>query len=394
MNFALEFRRAQNLYNIARGVGLPIKIDPSTLSPYHDHYTRVLVEINLSNPLPKRILVSKKNADNTTEFEFFVGVFYKRLPNYCSVCLTTGHNDTACNRKGIRKVNHDTRVKGTRRRGHTDIAKQPKSVQMQGIQEQHAGGSKEQQEDPTCIENSHNKNEVAYQHANSPIRSTHEVGVNVQKDDSMRTAQHEVSAEKSVSIPTSLTKHNVSNPILTAQEVVFNASPIIQTSAANMDKQKVSDTLTVSMDSTSPASAESGGRVKLGKKNSWAVDEEAKEKENEVIHKNVDPGRFQVLQNLEEASAHDVEDSDDGDSKEDSDSEQNNSEIGNVNYDKIFWFKEDNAYAHSSGMRYEVKNKSYTTWVTDDPNDFRCLHYHPFQGVLKFVRTGKKRRDK
>lgn len=39
-------------------------------------------------------------------------------------------------------------------------------------------------------------------------------------------------------------------------------------------------------------------------------------------------------------------------------------------------------------MRYNIETKNHTTWVTSDPNDFRCffLHYLPFQGVLKLVK--------
>lgn len=55
-----------------------------------------------------------------------------------------------------------------------------------------------------------------------------------------------------------------------------------------------------------------------------------------------------------------------------------------------FWFSLDNAYGYSSSMRYDLNTKNYTTWVTDDPDDLRCLYYLPVQGVLKLVRTGKR----
>lgn len=69
-----------------------------------------------------------------------------------------------------------------------------------------------------------------------------------------------------------------------------------------------------------------------------------------------------------------------GKDEEDSESEdeQEKLEEVKVDYGKMYWFKEDNAYAYSSGMRYKVQNKSYTTWVTDYPDDFGYLHYLPF----------------
>lgn len=57
---------------------------------------------------------------------------------------------------------------------------------------------------------------------------------------------------------------------------------------------------------------------------------------------------------------------------------------------EFFWFSEDKAYEHASGMKYDLDSKNYTTWVNDDPNDLRCLHYLHFQGILKFVMIGKR----
>lgn len=61
LHLPLEFRKPQNLLNIAMCVGLPIKIDPLMLSLYHGLFARVLFELDLSRPLPERIPVTKKN---------------------------------------------------------------------------------------------------------------------------------------------------------------------------------------------------------------------------------------------------------------------------------------------------------------------------------------------
>lgn len=47
----LEFRKEQNMLIIAGGVGLPLKIDPLTISLYHGMYVLVLVDVDLSQPL-------------------------------------------------------------------------------------------------------------------------------------------------------------------------------------------------------------------------------------------------------------------------------------------------------------------------------------------------------
>lgn len=51
-----EYSKEQNVLNITVGVGLPLKIDRLTLSYYHGTYARVLVDVDLSQPLPGRIL--------------------------------------------------------------------------------------------------------------------------------------------------------------------------------------------------------------------------------------------------------------------------------------------------------------------------------------------------
>lgn len=81
---------------------------------------------------------------------------------------------------------------------------------------------------------------------------------------------------------------------------------------------------------------------------------------------------------MDEDPKNEGEDSEDsGDDEED---DSGNKQIEpEKDYENIFWLKEDNAYAHSSGMRYKLKNQSYTPWVTDDPDHFRCLHFYHFR---------------
>lgn len=64
----LEYRKPQKLFNVASGVGAPRKIDPKILFLDIDIFAKILVEVDLSNPLPDRILVTKEKGD------FFVKV--------------------------------------------------------------------------------------------------------------------------------------------------------------------------------------------------------------------------------------------------------------------------------------------------------------------------------
>lgn len=95
-NLPLEFRKLQNLMNISMGVGLPIKIDPLTLSLYHGLYARILVEVDLAKPITRRVLVTMKDASGDNEIEFFVEVVFENLPKFCEECKMVGHDVLGC----------------------------------------------------------------------------------------------------------------------------------------------------------------------------------------------------------------------------------------------------------------------------------------------------------
>lgn len=80
------------------GVGLPFQIDPLTLSLYQGLYARVFVEIYCSKSLPEQILVTKKNAENQREFEFFAKIEYETVPKFCVECEVIGHDEIGCRR--------------------------------------------------------------------------------------------------------------------------------------------------------------------------------------------------------------------------------------------------------------------------------------------------------
>lgn len=81
------------------GVGLPIKIDPLTISLYHGLYTRILVEVDLSKTLTRRVIATKKDLHSCNKMEFFVDIYFDNVPKFCDQCKIIGHDDACCNRK-------------------------------------------------------------------------------------------------------------------------------------------------------------------------------------------------------------------------------------------------------------------------------------------------------
>ena len=54
-----EYWDASILKNIARGVGVPLKIDHNTIEGKFGHYARILVDIDLSKELTDSLMIEK-----------------------------------------------------------------------------------------------------------------------------------------------------------------------------------------------------------------------------------------------------------------------------------------------------------------------------------------------
>lgn len=61
--------------SIASGVGIPLQIDQTTRKRKFGCYARVLVEVDLSGPLPNQLSVEIPN------YGFIVDVHYENLPS-------------------------------------------------------------------------------------------------------------------------------------------------------------------------------------------------------------------------------------------------------------------------------------------------------------------------
>ncbi|KAK2429370.1 hypothetical protein QL285_027819 [Trifolium repens] len=103
-----EYWHKTILFTIAGSLGTPICIDSVTAKPMHEHtfcqFARVLIDIDLMQPLRHKLLVERKG------FAFFVDLEYEHIPAFCSECKMIGHSIENCRRWGFEensKANKD-----------------------------------------------------------------------------------------------------------------------------------------------------------------------------------------------------------------------------------------------------------------------------------------------
>lgn len=85
------------LMTLGKGLGTPIGVDQRTIDREYGYFANVLVEIDLSKPIPEGINVKEEDGK-----EFFQAIEIPRLPAYCNHCKTVGHEITQC--RGLRKA--------------------------------------------------------------------------------------------------------------------------------------------------------------------------------------------------------------------------------------------------------------------------------------------------
>jgi hypothetical protein len=91
-----EYWHKTILFTIAGSLGTPICIDSITAKPMHERtfgqFARVLVEIDLLQPIRYKLLVERKG------FAFFVDLEYEHIPAFCPECKMIGHAFENCKR--------------------------------------------------------------------------------------------------------------------------------------------------------------------------------------------------------------------------------------------------------------------------------------------------------
>ncbi|KAL6224829.1 hypothetical protein ACLB2K_003684 [Fragaria x ananassa] len=90
-DLGLQFWEPVTLFEIANGIGVPVKIDHNTLERRFGLFARVLVDVDLSCSPPCELVVRRSNGEIMT-----VEVEYERLPDFCSHCGNVGHRVIAC----------------------------------------------------------------------------------------------------------------------------------------------------------------------------------------------------------------------------------------------------------------------------------------------------------
>jgi hypothetical protein len=91
-----EYWHKNILFAIASSIGTPICIDSVTAKPMHERtfgqFARILVDMDLSQPLRFKVLVERKC------FAFFVELEYENVPDFCNNCQVIGHHVDNCRR--------------------------------------------------------------------------------------------------------------------------------------------------------------------------------------------------------------------------------------------------------------------------------------------------------
>ncbi|GAU27918.1 hypothetical protein TSUD_160130 [Trifolium subterraneum] len=107
-----EYWHKNILFTIASSLGNPICIDSVTAKPMHERtfgqFARVLVDMDLSQPLRYKVLVERKG------FAFFVEIEYENIPDFCNSCQVIGHHVDNCkkwNKDEVLNTNKDTNTR-------------------------------------------------------------------------------------------------------------------------------------------------------------------------------------------------------------------------------------------------------------------------------------------
>ena len=162
-----EYYYPRLLWNLARCLGTPLKIDQRTLDGSFTHFARILVEIDLSKDLETHVQI-----DHGEGLCVYSSVGYERIPEFCKNCNMVGHAMVQCrknkswNAQGL--TNQDSKealnADGQRRRNQSTTSKgnqvfRPKHIEKDVLYPQSAkdiqdlGDLAEKRKNTTCVMN-------------------------------------------------------------------------------------------------------------------------------------------------------------------------------------------------------------------------------------------------
>lgn len=85
-----EYWHTSILTSIAKSLRVPLKLDNATTLGEFGHYARILIDIDLSSPLPEQLLIERVGRS------FFINIVYESLPTFCNICSNIGHSAHEC----------------------------------------------------------------------------------------------------------------------------------------------------------------------------------------------------------------------------------------------------------------------------------------------------------
>jgi len=77
----IEYYHQEFLKHVGKKLGKLLKVDAITSAAIRGRYARVYVQINMANPLPKRVKIGS----------FWQDIIYENLPMLCYRCGRLGH---------------------------------------------------------------------------------------------------------------------------------------------------------------------------------------------------------------------------------------------------------------------------------------------------------------
>ena len=82
----IEYYHPEFLKHVGKKLGRLLKVDAITNAAIRGRYTRVCVQINMANPLPKCVKIGS----------FWQDIVYENLPMLCYRCSRLGHREPQC----------------------------------------------------------------------------------------------------------------------------------------------------------------------------------------------------------------------------------------------------------------------------------------------------------
>ncbi|KAK0587194.1 hypothetical protein LWI29_018861 [Acer saccharum] len=123
-NLSWEYWHPKIISDLARGIGVPLRLDKATSDGDFGHYARVLVDMDMSSVLPTLVLLERDEFHSS-----FTGVEYENLPAFCSTCSFIGHLPNSCHWNKSSKVPLTSSAKSTQ-----DIAGDSSVFRVDGFQ--------------------------------------------------------------------------------------------------------------------------------------------------------------------------------------------------------------------------------------------------------------------